>query len=46
MPRAFIIVALLCTGCAGNPTQPGRVRLGEPFELRAGTSATLTVAQR
>jgi hypothetical protein len=41
MPSAFIVVALLCAGCAGNPTQPGQVRLGEPFELRAGRSATL-----
>ena len=39
MRRVFIIIALLCAGCAGNPTQPGR--FGEPFELRAGASATL-----
>jgi hypothetical protein len=39
MRRVFIISALLCAGCAGNPTQPGR--FGEPFELRAGASATL-----
>ena len=40
MPRLFIIMSLLCAGCAGNPTQPGKVPLGEPFELRSGTSAT------
>jgi hypothetical protein len=41
MRGLFIIISLLCAGCAGNPTQPGHVRLGEPFELRAGRSATL-----
>ena len=39
MRGAVIIISLLCAGCAGNPTQPGR--LGEAFELRAGASATL-----
>ena len=39
MRRVVVIMSLLCAGCAGTPTQPGR--FGQPFELRAGTSATL-----
>ena len=39
MRRAVFIISLLCAGCAGTPTQPGQ--LGQPFELRAGASATL-----
>ena len=39
MRRVVFIISLLCAGCAGTPTQPGQ--LGQPFELRAGTSATL-----
>jgi hypothetical protein len=43
--RIFTIVSILCAGvlggCAGNPTQPSQLPLGEPFELRFGASATL-----
>jgi hypothetical protein len=39
MRRVVVIMSLLCAGCAGTPTQPGQ--FGQPFELRAGTSATL-----
>ena len=39
--RIFIIVSLLCTGCAGSSTQPSQTPLGEPFELRSGASAIL-----
>ena len=39
MRRVVFIISLWCAGCAGTPTQPGQ--LGQPFELRAGTSATL-----
>jgi hypothetical protein len=41
MRRVFIIVSLLCAGCAGNPAQPGQPSFGEPFDLRAGASATI-----
>lgn len=39
--RIFIIVSLLCAGCAGSSTQPSQTPLGEPFELRSGASAIL-----
>jgi hypothetical protein len=28
-------------GCAGSPTEPSRLTLGQPFELRRGSSAML-----
>jgi hypothetical protein len=44
MARLFIIISLLCAGCAGNPTTPGRGGFDEPFELRAGASVGLAEA--
>jgi len=42
MTRVLIIViSMLCAGCAGSSTQPDRMPLGRPFELRSGTSAML-----
>jgi hypothetical protein len=32
---------MLCAGCAGNSTQPSHTPLGQPFELRSGSSAIL-----
>ena len=43
--RIFTITLCLCAsvhpGCAGHPTQPGELPLGQSFELRVGTSAIL-----
>jgi len=42
--RIFIVVSMLCAGCAGNSTQPSQTPLGRPFELRSGASAILDSA--
>jgi hypothetical protein len=39
--RIFIVVSLLCAGCAGNSTQPSQTPLGQPFDLQSGASAML-----
>jgi len=44
--RGFLIAAgfgalVGLSGCTGSSTMPGQVPLGQSFELRAGTSATL-----
>ena len=39
--RIFLVISLLCAGCAGNSTQPSHTPLGQPFELRSGASAIL-----
>jgi hypothetical protein len=33
--------ASLCFACAGHPTEPGHVRLGQSFDLRPGASTIL-----
>jgi hypothetical protein len=41
MLRTVLVVATLSVACAGNPTQPTDVPLGQSFELRSGASAAL-----
>jgi hypothetical protein len=44
MVRTILAVAIasLSLACRGNPTQPTDVPLGQSFDLRTGTSATLS----
>jgi hypothetical protein len=42
LQRAFaILVAIVAAACASCPTRPSGVPLGQPFEMRAGASATI-----
>lgn len=36
-----ILGAIVAAACASSPTRPSGLPLGQPFEMRAGTSATL-----
>ena len=38
---SFVFVVLLAAGCAGHSTSPSGTPLGQPFDLRAGTSAVV-----
>jgi len=42
--RSLILLSLLCAACGGSSTGPDQTPLGQPFELRAGTSAILDEA--
>jgi hypothetical protein len=35
----WLLPLLLIAGCSGSPTQPDRVPVGEPFDLRVGQTA-------
>ena len=36
-----LVLSLLSAACAGHSASPGRTPLGQPFELRAGSSAAV-----
>ena len=38
--KYVLLAAIVAMGCGGNPTQPDAA-LGQPFEVRAGTTAEL-----
>jgi len=37
----LVVVAALLSACAGHSTSPSETPLGQPFDLRAGTSAVV-----
>ena len=41
VPRLVVVLSFLFAACAGHPASPGRTPLGQPFELRAGSSAAV-----
>jgi hypothetical protein len=41
VPRFLVVFALLAAGCAGHSIGPTRTPLGQPFELRTGSSAAV-----
>jgi len=41
VPRVFLFFSVLQIACASQPTGPGRTPLGEPFDLRAGSTAAI-----
>jgi hypothetical protein len=41
VPRFLVVFALLAAGCGGHSLGPTRTALGQPFELRTGSSAAV-----
>ena len=40
-PRLVLVLSFFFAACAGHSGSPGRTPLGQPFELRAGSSAAV-----
>ena len=41
VPRLALVLSFLFAACSGHSASPGRTPLGQPFELRAGSSAAV-----
>ena len=41
VPALVFVISVLSAGCAGHSNSPNDTPLGQPFELRAGSSAVL-----